>query len=201
MTERFNAIAAEWDKADMRVQIAKSVFSTLVSRIALNKSMSILDFGAGTGLLSFQIATMVKDVTGIDLAQNMLEQIRLKNSIELSVNPICQDILVDPLADKFNGIVSSMATHHVEDIGALYKAFYNHLKEDGFIAIADLDKEDGSFHTHGNNGVHHFGFDREELRVIAEEAGFKNIRFHHAHSIEKGEKSYSIFLLVAMRQK
>lgn len=199
MTERFNAIAADWDKGDMRVQIATSVFSTLTSRIALDKNMTILDFGAGTGLLSFQVATMVNKVIGIDLSEKMLEQISIKNSDELSVTPLKHDILAESMGQTFNGIVSSMAMHHVEDTEKLFESFHQHLKRDGFIAIADLDSEDGTFHSHGNDGVYHFGFEREALRRIVEKAGFSNVRFHHAHTIEKGDMSYPIFLLTGQK--
>jgi hypothetical protein len=37
--------------------------------------------------------------------------------------------------------------HHVRDIGAMFRRFHEMVNPEGFIAIADLDKEDGSFHT------------------------------------------------------
>jgi len=200
MTKRFDNAAAQWDQGDTRQNIAQSVFQTIVSRIALLKSMHIMDFGAGTGLLSFKIAPMVHAVTGVDLSEKMLEQIRAKNSDAVEVIPVCQDIMNEPLEERFHGIVSSMAMHHVEDTAALFKTFYAHLKRDGFIAIADLDAEDGSFHTHGNEGVHHFGFDRDVLRETIEGCGFTGVRFHHAYTIEKERENYPIFLVTAMKK-
>lgn len=199
MSERFNEAAATWDKGDMRQMIARTVFQTIVSRISLLSNMKILDFGCGTGLLSFQVAQMVHNVTGVDLSEKMLEQLVMKNSESLCVKGLYRDILSEPLEDRFHGIVSSMAMHHVEDTSGLLKSFYGHLRKGGFIAIADLDAEDGTFHTHGNEGVHHFGFEREPLRILAENAGFSNVRFHHVHTIDKSERSYPIFLLTAHR--
>ena len=40
-----------------------------------------------------------------------------------------------------------MAMHHVEDTAHFLKTLYDHLNPGGFIAVADLDKEDGSFHS------------------------------------------------------
>jgi 2-polyprenyl-3-methyl-5-hydroxy-6-metoxy-1,4-benzoquinol methylase len=197
MTERFNNAASTWDKGDMRTSIASSVFQTLSNRIALNSSMDILDFGAGTGLLSFKIRPHVRSVCGVDLSINMLEQIELKNSDGMEVKPICQDILDNPLEEHFHGIVSSMAMHHVEDTQKLFNTFYSHLRKDGFVAIADLEAEDGSFHSHGNDGVYHFGFDRDTLRQVIENAGFGNVRFHHAYTVEKEVQNYPIFLVTA----
>ncbi|MCX6062139.1 MAG: class I SAM-dependent methyltransferase [Campylobacterales bacterium] len=201
MLKHFDNAAALWDQGDTRQNIAQYVFQTIVSRIALANTMNIMDFGAGTGLLSFKIAPMVHSVTGIDLSEKMLEQIIAKNSDTVQVKVACQNIFSEPLAEKFNGIVSSMAMHHVEDTASLFKTFYSHLKRDGFVALADLEAEDGSFHTHGNEGVYHFGFEREALRDTMENAGFVNVRFHHAYTVEKETQSYPIFVVTANKNQ
>lgn len=200
MTKRFDNAAAGWDKGDTRQNIASAVFQTLTSRIALLNYMDIMDFGAGTGLLSFKIAPLVRSVVGIDLSTKMLEQISAKNSEAVIVTPLCQDIVMNPIDKKFHGIVSSMAIHHVEDTEALFKTFHEHLKKDGFIAIADLEAEDGTFHVHGNEGVYHHGFERDTLRAIIEKAGFSHVRFHHAITIEKETQCYPIFLVTAIKE-
>ena len=200
MTERFNQAAQGWDQGDMRQNIAHSVFQTISSRISLLNNMNIMDFGAGTGLLSFKIAPMVKTVVGVDLSEKMLEQLESKNSDTLSVKAMCQNICEEPLNQQFHGIISSMAMHHVEDTADLFRAFHTHLKRDGFIAIADLESEDGTFHSHGNDGVHHFGFERDTLRQTIENAGFEHVRFHHAYTVEKESKNYPIFLVTATKK-
>lgn len=199
MTERFNQAAAEWDKGDTRQNIAQAVFRTITSRIALLPHMEILDFGCGTGLLAFKVAPLVRSVSGVDLSEKMLEQLRAKNTPSVSVTPVYADILKEPLSMTFHGIISSMALHHVENLGLLFRAFHAMVKKDGFLALADLEEEDGGFHTHGNEGVYHLGFNREELRRIIEEAGFTNVRFHHAYTVSKENGEYPIFLVTATR--
>lgn len=199
MSERFNQAAQDWDKGDLRQNIAHAVFQTIISRIALLKGMNIMDFGAGTGLLSFKIAPMVNRVIGVDLSEKMLEQLASKNTPELNVTPLYHDILTTSLDQQFHGIVSSMAMHHVENTAELFRVFHQHLKRDGFIAIADLEAEDGTFHAHGNEGVHHFGFERNALREIIENAGFSNVRFHHAYTVEREDQNYPIFLVTASK--
>lgn len=199
MTQRFDKVAGEWDKGDLRQNIADAVFKTIVSRIALLNTMNIMDFGAGTGLLSFKVASMVRSVSGVDLSKGMLEQLKAKNTPSLQVEALLQDIMQNPLEKKFHGIVSSMAMHHVEDTARLFQTFYAHLGRDGFIAIADLEEEDGTFHSHGNEGVYHFGFNREALRQTIEASGFKNVRFHNAFSVEREEGSYPIFVVTATK--
>lgn len=199
MTERFNQAAAEWDKGDTRQTIAQAVFDTIVSRIALKSDMDILDFGAGTGLLSFKIAPTVRSVIGVDLSEKMLEQMEAKNTPLVHVRPLYRDIIAEPLEEKFHGIVSSMAMHHVEDTAKLFAALYAHLRRGGFVAIADLEAEDGTFHTHGNEGVHHFGFERESLRAIMEGCGFTSVRFHQAYTVKKETREYPVFVVTAMK--
>lgn len=199
MAERFNHAAEEWDKGDTRQKIAQTVFQTITSRLALLNHMDILDFGCGTGLLSFKIAPLVRSVTGVDLSEKMLEQLESKNTPSVHVTPLLRDIMKEPPERTFHGIVSSMAMHHVEDLYTLFKTFRACLKRDGFIAIADLEAEDGTFHSHGNEGVCHFGFEREVLRKIIEETGFANVRFHHAHTIVKESGEYPIFVVTATK--
>ncbi len=85
--------------------------------------------------------------------------------------------------------------HHVKNIQALFIDFYSMLNENGFIAIADLDLEDGSFHTE-DTGVFHLGFDRTEVLNYAKEAGFKNLKIMPASIDYKPQGEYPIFLLV-----
>lgn len=199
MTQKFDEAAATWDMGDVRVATARSIFQTLSSKIALSNSMDILDFGCGTGLLSFQAVQLVRSMTGVDLSPNMVAQALQKNTSELQIHAVCQDIVRLPLEQKFHGIISSMALHHVEDLSSLFSSFYTHLHRDGFIALADLETEDGTFHSHGNEGIYHFGFDRDTLRAHIETAGFKNVRFHEACTITKEEKIYPVFLVIATK--
>jgi hypothetical protein len=67
---------------------------------------------------------------------------------------------------------------------------------------ADLDLEDGSFHTDGTTDVH-LGFDRDELQKIVEGVGFGNVMFSTAYTIKKkigkAEKAFPVFLMTAQK--
>ncbi|MFT4977942.1 MAG: putative AdoMet-dependent methyltransferase [Myxococcota bacterium] len=92
-----------------------------------------------------------------------------------------------------------MAAHHVEDTGKLLRTLHDHLRPGGQLALEDLDAEDGTFHPPGIEGVFHAGFDREALATLAHEAGFTNPRFVTACEVDRGGRSYPIFLLTATR--
>jgi hypothetical protein len=95
--------------------------------------------------------------------------------------------------------------HHVKNISPLLKQFYSILLPSGQLAVADLDLDDGRFHDN-NDGVFHFGFDREELRLVFMEAEFRNIRTFQAAEIEKPvgdgkNRLFTIFLMTACKSR
>lgn len=200
MTERFDKAAKEWDKSDKRTQLARNIGSAIVEHVTMTPQMHIMDFGAGTGLLAEHVVPMVARVSAVDISQGMLDELVVKPSLQGKVAAYCQNILHEPLEDDFDGIVSAMALHHVEDTDEILKVFYDHLKTDGFVALADLDKEDGTFHSDGNDGVFHFGFDRVEFRSKLESAGFKEVQFYTVHTFEKENgRTYDVFLATAYK--
>jgi len=96
-----------------------------------------------------------------------------------------------------------MTLHHVKNTPALLKQFNSVLLPAGLLAIADLDLDDGQFHSN-NEGVFHFGFDREALRLILMDSGFRNIRSLKAAEIEKPvgngkNRLFTIFLMTACK--
>lgn len=188
-----------WDMNSKRVGNAKSIAEAIQKDIELKPAMKLMDFGAGTGLLSYFIAPFVDTIVMVDNSPSMLEKFKEKASeFECQTEIREVDLSTTSLDEKFDGIISSMTIHHVEDLKALFTKFYNMLEAGGFIAIADLDSEDGSFHS-DNIGVFHFGFERETLEKIAQEVGFKEINFELASTIEKPHRTFTVFLMTAKR--
>ena len=198
MQDHFKDRASDWDKGDIRVNGAKTIADAISKKIELESSMKIMDFGVGTGLLGFEIAKVVDAVVGVDTSANMLEKLKEKNTEELFIEPLCLDIVKNPIKDSFDGIVSSMTLHHVEKLKLFFETIYKNLNPNGFIAIADLESEDGTFHS-DNTGVFHFGFNEKELCKIVEESGFKDVTIKNINTINKPHKDFGIFLLTAKR--
>lgn len=194
---RFNAAASEWDKGDLRQQIAAKTAEAILRNVSLTDDMELLDFGAGTGLLTYKILPHVRSITAVDTSPKMLEVLQGKSTPEHRIDTACCDITKMPMDRKFDGIISSMAMHHVEETKAFLKTLHDHLRPGGFIAVADLDKEDGSFHSHGNEGVFHFGFERDALQDMAKAAGFSGIGFSTVLTIHKADGDFPVFLMTA----
>ncbi|MFK5938741.1 MAG: class I SAM-dependent methyltransferase [Sulfurimonas sp.] len=192
----FDKRAEGWDKGNTQVSGAKVIADAIRENIKLHNKMQLIDFGTGTGLLGFDIATSVKKVHGVDTSSKMLEKLEAKNTQELNIKPYCQDIIKEPLKEKFDGLVSSMTLHHIQNLQDFFTTIHDTLTQDGFIAIADLKTEDGTFHS-DNIGVFHFGFDEAELCKIVQECGFKDIKFETINTIKKPHRDFGIFLLTA----
>ena len=199
MTDLFEAKAKDWDANDRRTQLASAIGASILEQVQLHEQMDVLDFGAGTGLIAARIAPRVKRIVAVDISPAMLEKLAAKPELEGKVETVCRDLLEDPLDERFDLIASAMALHHVEDTSRLLQRFNEMLNDSGTIALADLDREDGSFHPPDTEGVYHFGFDRDELRAKLEEQGFDRIEFSTAHTIKGEDGEYPVFLVTARK--
>ena len=191
----FKHKANNYEQNKNRVDNVKNIANAICQEIKYDKTMHIMDFGSGTGLLLEKIAPFVDKITAIDMSPSMNKKLNDKrDSLGCKLEILEIDLSKVKLNKKFHGIISSMAIHHIKDVKNLFKDFYNMLHDNGTIAIADLDIEDGSFHTE-DTGVYHFGFDRNELINLAKEAGFKNLKIQSASIVYKPNGEYPIFLL------
>jgi 2-polyprenyl-3-methyl-5-hydroxy-6-metoxy-1,4-benzoquinol methylase len=199
MTDLFKEKAQDWDTNDMVTQLSSAIGASIIEHAQLGAKMHVLDFGAGTGLITSQVAPYVKKITAVDVSQSMLEKLIAKQELREKVEIVCQDITSQPLEAEYDLIMSAMAMHHVEDTDNMIEQFAEHLKPGAKVALADLDKEDGSFHPEGIEGVYHSGFEREEFQAKLKNHGFKDVQFYTAHTVVKEDRSYPIFLAVATK--
>lgn len=199
MTDLFHDKASDWDARPVPAQISAGVAQAIEAHVALAPHMTVMDFGAGTGLIAGRIAPRVHKILAVDVSASMLAQLASKPELAGKTEVFCQNILEAPLAHRVDLIVSAMAMHHVEDTRALARALFAHLVAGGHVALADLDAEDGTFHPPNTDGVFHTGFDRDSLAAILREAGFTDVRFVDACTVRKESGSYPIFLVTATK--
>lgn len=200
---RFDQASLNWDQSQRRNAMAEAVAAAIGEASPLKPDAHILDVGAGTGLLSEKIAGHVGKITALDASAGMIEAfLKKKERFACPVEAIRSDVAHFERPEAFEGIISSMALHHIPRTGLFFEKLYAWLKPGGFIAVADLCPEDGSFHDGGNDGVHHFGFEKETLTQLAQAAGFASVRYEIVHTIEKdaGARRYDLFLLTALKQ-
>lgn len=199
MSDLFKEKAQEWDVNQMVQQLSAGIGTAILDNIKFNEEMQVMDFGAGTGLISAHVAPQVKKIKAVDISAAMLEQLASKPELKDKVETVCQNIITEPLDEQFDLIMSAMAMHHVEDTAAMLSSFYQHLSPGARVALADLDKEDGSFHPADVEGVYHQGFERGEMENLLSNSGFTDINFVTAHTVNKEGKEYPVFLVTAVK--
>jgi len=192
----FNERAKNWD-TESKIERSNAIAKSIKKNIKLDKNMNILDFGCGTGLLIFPLIEEVGAVHGIDLASNMLDILKEKGKNHKNLTTEVRGIY--EITSTFDLIMSSMVMHHIEDITKLAKKLYDSLNLDGMIAIADLMKEDGSFHD-SLDGIYALGFSNTFLEQIFKDVGFKEIKVvENIFIIEKNNNKYPLFLLIGKK--
>ena len=190
----FDARAATWDD-EMKVRRAEAVAAGIRQTVPLRRSMRALEYGAGTGLLSFCLRDAIGSITLADTSAGMRavasEKIAVAGAKDMRVVDL--DFMRDAVpADRYDLVFSMMTLHHVSDVPRGLAAFDELLNHGGYLCIADLDAEDGSFHG-PEMDVHH-GFERAALRADLEKAGFVDITIQDCFVVAHGERQYPVFL-------
>jgi tRNA (cmo5U34)-methyltransferase len=201
----FDIKAAEWDKNPMHWDRSVVITDQIKKFIPLKKQMVALEYGAGTGIASFLLKDHLKEITLMDSSSEMVRVMNEKIKITKVKNlkTVNFDLEhADFTEGKFDLIFTQMVLHHVTDIENIIRKFYDLLNPGGYIAIADLYPEDGSFH--GKEFIGHKGFEIGILSNWIRKTGFMNISYRKCFVINKKTsetktKQFDVFLLIAKR--
>lgn len=203
----FDKKARNWD-TPTAVHRAQKIAEKIKQQITITPGMTAFEYGCGTGLLSFALKDYFKHIKLTDVSDGMLrvldEKIRTENAANMTFGKLDLTAEPAPPGEYYDIIYTMMAMHHVSDVPGVIKKFHRMLKPGGILCIADLDKEDGSFHGKDVTNVHR-GFDRREFEKHISRAGFADILFSDAYEMEHenkyGEKGrFSIFLMTAVKE-
>jgi ubiquinone/menaquinone biosynthesis C-methylase UbiE len=195
----FDARAGTWDQDPAKVARAQTVGDAIARAVPL-AGLRVLEYGCGTGLLGFALQPQVAWVTLADTSEGMLAVLRAKIAAAgaLNMTPVRLDLLAEPVPEARHDLVCSLMTlHHVPDTQGILGHFREVLAPGGWVALADLETEDGTFH--GPEADVHRGFDREALRAQLTQAGFHDIHLETVCEVEKNSRLYPVFLAVARR--
>jgi tRNA (cmo5U34)-methyltransferase len=200
----FDNVARTWDENPIHLERSRAIAIKMQETLPLRKEMKALEYGAGTGILSFLLSEKLGHITMMDSSVEMVkvmeEKVLIRNATNLS--PVLMDLEKERPYTSYDLIFNQMVLHHIKDIRSIFDKFHQMLLPDGILAIADLYTEDGSFHGEGVDV--HLGFDPEQLKKILLAVGFKNVHFEECYTVRRevpGEiaKQFPIFLLTASK--
>ena len=196
----FDRKAADWDADEAHRARSADIVSAVEREWPVRSSVKLLEYGAGTGMCSLALAPRCASVLAMDVSPGMLAQLEEKARAAgmVHLKTVLHDLSAAPFEGaRFDVILCAMTLHHVEDIDLLLKRFHAMLEPGGILAIADLEKEDGTFHA-DPAGVHHHGFSHDPLIRKMMNAGFSMVSMDTVHRIRKtrdsGVREYPVFL-------
>jgi len=196
----FDSVARTWDKDKMHMERSLAIAAELEKMIPLKQSMKALEYGAGTGILSFLFKDRFREITLMDSSKEMIKVCEEKAEYfgTKHIKPVWFDFEHNDYPQKFDIIYNQMVLHHVNEVDSMLKNFHSHLNPGGYLAIADLYPEDGSFH--GMDVKVHWGFDPEKLKEMLSSIGFQNIEYKTCFEVTRESgRSYPVFLLTAQK--
>lgn len=199
--DSFDERAETWDDDPAKVERARVVADAIASTLQLDGSQRLLEYGAGTGLVTEALRDAVGAVTMADTSTGMRDVMRAK--IDAGVIPDARvwdlDLAGDVALpdDRFDLVVTVLALHHIADIDQTLANFAKLLEPGGHLCVVDLDHEDGSFHDEGFEG--HHGFVRSDFETQLTGAGFSDVSFQTCHHVIRHDRPYPLFLATAAR--
>ncbi|KAK6343048.1 hypothetical protein TWF718_008425 [Orbilia javanica] len=188
---RFNTEAETWDLNPDVQSATKSAFEAILARIpslALDNpnKPTILDLGAGTGLLSIRLSPHSSKILSIDPSEAMISALTQKLTNESpttpkNITPLCALITSpdDPRLNnqRFDIIVSNLVLHHVHNLPEFINLAHGLLNPGGVICLTDFEnvgEESRKFHPEDKmEGVERHGLLRSEMEDLLKNAGFR----------------------------
>ena len=191
-SQRFNSEASTWDDNPSIISATKTMSAHIkkmdwyTSTIkAKDRSLRAMDFGCGTGLLTYKILdpNVFHEIVGVDVSEGMIktfqQKIRLDNQTQIKMSAVCTDLSkislatlndtmvfckADDLAHEiqtgFDVVYSLLTFHHIERpefiLNEVLKDEY--LNNGGRIILMDYehDKTKQIFHPeHLKEGEHY----------------------------------------------
>lgn len=196
----FDEKAATWDADPAKVERAAKVAECITAAVRTDSSTRMLEYGAGTGLVTQAMRGAVGPVTLVDTSRGMRDVIhdKIDAGAIADARVWALDLATEPPPDEeFDLIVTVLTLHHITDLDPVLAAFAHLLQPGGHLCIVDLDHEDGSFHGDGFAG--HRGFERAALAASIFSHGFADISFTDCHQLIRDGVAYPLFLATARR--
>lgn len=120
---------------DLKWVNEKKYIDAFINSVNFKKNDYVLDVGTGTGVIAHNIAPKVKEVIGLDISQDMLNNSNWKNNKYFIHRDINDSIFCDNIFDK---ITARMVFHHImKGTQNAMDECYRILKPGGYMILSE----------------------------------------------------------------
>ncbi|AYV66276.1 hypothetical protein C2I06_04985 [Niallia circulans] len=169
-TNVFEQLAKRYDTEERR-ELANVIVKEVRRELENSTSLSLMDYGSGTGLVSLELSDLVASILLVDSSEQMLEvaQAKIANRGIMNADILYSDFTQDTPKHKADVILMSLVLLHIPNTKKILQALFQILNQDGKLIIIDFEKNDKINHPKVHNG-----FTEEELNEILSEVGFRS---------------------------
>jgi ubiquinone/menaquinone biosynthesis C-methylase UbiE len=143
IAREFDRAAGGYEESRLVKSYQRRVQTLVINRIPIEKGMTVLDLGCGTGQGTIDIASRLDGtgkIVGMDLSEKMIEQAK-KKVTDLrydSVEFVTGSAGSLEYRNYFDCIFTTNAFHHFDDKEAIFRKIWEALKSEGVFIVQDI---------------------------------------------------------------
>ena len=192
MTTSWDDYAAGWESEPTALLYADKALESLQEIVDI-QSMSVLDFGCGTGLLSQKMSPLVKDIVALDSSEAMIEQLDNKqlNNVEPVVDCLTRGLVAmhPAFRHQFDLVVASSVCSFLPNYSDVVDIVYSLLNKGNYFIHWDW------FSEHDQEG----GMTPRHVLQVLSSVGFEEVEVTTPFSIETPRGKLTVLMAVARK--
>lgn len=162
-----------------------------------------IDYGCGPGHVGLRLIDHFASLSLVDASADVVSALGNEVAARPSLQAHVLDLTRETAPEQVDCIFASMSFHHVVDTDALLDGLARTIRPGGWLIVADLDADDGDYHSAEPGFDGHDGFDRRALAALVGAHGFTDVRVDDLWSGRRWSGGvlidYSLFVLTARR--